>query len=438
MNNDFETSTKVFSVSELTSAIKGILEPNFRSICLRGEISNFKLQSSGHLYFSLKDEGSQISAALFRGNAARLVRMPKEGDQVIATGQISLYAPRGQYQIIVRDLQFLGVGELLMKLHQLKNALEKRGWFSAENKKPLPKFPKRIGVITSPTGAVIQDIIHVLKRRFAGFQVILNPVKVQGEGAAEQIAQAIRDMNRHSLADLLIVGRGGGSIEDLWAFNEEVVAQAIFESKLPIISAVGHETDFTIADWVADVRAPTPSAAAEIATAEKANLLAHLEQIRKQCALRVSQQITHYRQHLGTIQKHPLLSSPYGVLAPTIQKLDEYTRRIELLSPQKRIQEYRDRLSRVQEHLLTLSPKIKVDEYRKTLGRVQEHLHSLNPKNLLKKGYAILFNEKRDSIILSAKDLTPKQTVNALLHDGVVTAQIDKVTDNDERRDTLL
>lgn len=438
MNNDFETSPKVFSVSELTSAIKGILEPNFRGICVRGEISNFKLQSSGHLYFSLKDEGSQISAALFRGNAARLSRMPKDGDQVIASGEISLYAPRGQYQIVIRDLQFLGVGELLMKLHQLKDALEKRGWFSPEHKKKLPKFPKKIGVITSPTGAVIQDIIHVLKRRFSGFQVILNPVKVQGEGAKEEIAQAIKDMNRYQLADVLIVGRGGGSIEDLWAFNEEIVAKAIFESKLPIISAVGHETDFTIADWVADVRAPTPSAAAEIATQEKAGLLSQLEQVRRECALRVSQQISHYRQHLGSLQKHPLLSSPYGVLAPTIQKLDEYTRRVELLSPKKRVQEYRDRLSRVREHLQTLSPQIKIDEYRRTLGRVQEHLRSLNPKNLLKKGYAILFNEKRDSIILSAKDLNPNQTINALLHDGVVEAIVSKVLDNDDARDNTL
>ncbi len=229
MQNDLETSTKVLSVSELTSTIKRILEPNFSSICVRGEISNFKLQSSGHLYFTLKDDGSQISAALFRGNAARLSRMPKEGDQVIASGQISLYAPRGQYQIVVRDIQFLGVGELLLKLHELKNTLEKRGWFSTEYKKALPKFPRRIGVVTSPTGAVIQDILHVLKRRFSGFQVILNPVKVQGEGAAEEIAQAIQDINHHDLADLLIIGRGGGSIEDLWAFNEEIVAKAIFE-----------------------------------------------------------------------------------------------------------------------------------------------------------------------------------------------------------------
>ena len=239
---------KILSVTELTSAIKAVIEPSFQGIAVKGEISNFKLQSSGHLYFTLKDAGSQISAVLFKGNAACLNKMPKEGDQVVAKGEISLYAPRGQYQIIVRELQFLGLGDLLLKLQQLKEQLQMRGWFDPAHKKKLPKLPKRIGVVTSPTGAVIQDILQVLTRRFAGFHVILNPVKVQGEGAAQEIAQAISDFNRLKLADVLIVGRGGGSIEDLWAFNEEVVAKAIFESDIPIISAVGHETDFTIAD----------------------------------------------------------------------------------------------------------------------------------------------------------------------------------------------
>lgn len=395
---------KVFSVSELTNAIKSILEPNFRGISVRGEISNFKLQSSGHLYFSLKDAGSQISAVLFKGNAASLPRMPKEGDQVVAKGEISLYAPRGQYQIVIRELQFLGVGELLLKLHQLKEQLHLRGWFDLQHKKPLPKLPKRIGVVTSPTGAVIQDIIHILTRRFAGFYVILNPVKVQGEGAAQEIAQAIDDFNKYHLADVLIVGRGGGSIEDLWAFNEEVVAKAIFESRIPIISAVGHETDFTIADWVADVRAPTPSAAAEIAIAEKANLLRFLEDAEQRCLQRVTQQIVQYRQRVSALQKHPLLSSPYGVLAPAIQRLDDFSRQLERLNPKEKIAEGWDRLN-----------------------RVKQHLRSLHPQNVLKKGYTILFSEKDDSIILSAKDLQPQQTFRALLHDGKVAATVNKV-----------
>lgn len=398
---------KVLTVSELTSAIKGILEPTFRGISVKGEISNFKLQTSGHLYFSLKDAGSQISAVLFKGNAKDLPRLPKEGDQVIAMGEISLYAPRGQYQIVIRELQFLGVGELLMRLHQLKETLQLRGWFAPERKKPLPKLPKRIGVVTSPTGAVIQDILNVLTRRFAGFQVLLNPVKVQGDGAAEEIAQAIHDFNRYNLADVLIVGRGGGSIEDLWAFNEEIVAKAIYDSKIPIISAVGHETDFTIADWVADVRAPTPSAAAEIAISEKANLIRFLEGTQNFCRQRVVNQITQYRQRISALQKHPLLSSPYGVLAPAIQRLDDFTRQLELIHPKFKIKENWDRLT-----------------------RVKQHLRSLHPQNVLKKGYAILFSEKDNSIILSAKQLGPNQSFTALLHDGKVSATTNQVTEN--------
>lgn len=398
---------RVFSVSELTHAIKAVLEPNFRALSVRGEISNFKLQSSGHLYFSLKDADSQISAVLFKGNAAQLPRMPKEGDQVIAKGEISLYVPRGQYQIVIREMQFLGVGELLLKLHQLKEQLQMRGWFDPKHKKPLPKLPKRIGVVTSPTGAVIQDIIHILTRRFAGFHVILNPVKVQGEGAAQEIAQAIIDFNKHNLADVLIVGRGGGSIEDLWAFNEEIVAKAIFESQIPIISAVGHETDFTIADWVADVRAPTPSAAAEIAIAEKANLLKFLQSAEQLCRQRVVQQIGQYKQRLSALQKHPLLSSPYGVLAPAIQRLDDFTRQLEMLNPKEKIAEGWDKLN-----------------------RVKRHLASLHPQNILKKGYTILFTEKENSIILSAKDLKPDQKFVAQLHDGKVAATINQVVEN--------
>ncbi len=391
------------SVSELTAAIKNLLETNFRFVSVKGEISNFKIQSSGHLYFSLKDANSQISAVLFKGNAAKLSRMPKEGDQVIAMGELGLYAPRGTYQIVIRELQFLGVGELLLQLHALKEKLEKRGWFDPSHKKALPKFPKKIGVVTSPTGAVIQDIIHVLTRRFSGFEVLLNPVKVQGEGAAIEIAQAIRDFNRFALADVLIVGRGGGSIEDLWAFNEEIVAQAIFESKIPVISAVGHETDFTIADLVSDVRAPTPSAAAEMAIKEKANLIQFLQKSSQQLQLRVTGQIQAYRQYIATLKKHPLLSSPYGVLSPLIQRLDDFAKQLEISNPKSKIEMHRDQLK-----------------------RIEEHLRSIHPQNLLKKGYAILFSEKEDSVILSAKSLKAQRFFRVRLHDGTVTATVNQ------------
>ena len=418
---------KIFTVTELTFAIKGLLEPNFRSLSVKGEISNCKAQSSGHLYFTLKDSGSQISAVLFRASGVGLTRLPKEGDQVVAMGEISLYPPRGQYQMIVRELQFAGVGELLLQFQKLKEMLHARGWFDPKWKKPLPKLPRRIGVVTSPTGAVIQDIIHVLKRRFAGFHLILRPVKVQGEGAAEEIAQGIEDFNAWGGVDVLIVGRGGGSIEDLWAFNEEKVAKAIFDSKIPIISAVGHETDFTIADWVADVRAPTPSAAAEMAIAEKLGLLKALATGEQHIRARMSEQIRQENGKLAAIYRHPLFSTPYALLSQPIQQLDGFRMAFERLKPLNRIAEWKKTLIPLSERLL-FSIRSQIEQKKERLRRLHEHLTSINPQNLLRKGYAILFFEKSPSIILSVKDLQVDQTFTAQLSDGRFAAKIIEIT----------
>jgi len=417
---------KILTVTELTAAIKAVLEPNFRGISVKGEISNFKQQSSGHLYFSLKDAGAQVSAVLFRGSAANLSRMPKDGDQVVAKGEMNLYAPRGQYQIIVRELQFLGLGELLMKFHELKEQLKTRGWFDPEHKQPLPKFPKRIGVVTSPTGAVIKDILNVLKRRFAGIHVILNPVKVQGEGASQEIARAIQEFNRFGECDVLIVGRGGGSIEDLWAFNEEIVAKAIFESKIPVISAVGHETDFTIADWVADVRAPTPSAAAEIAVHEKANLLKFFFDAGHTCKHRIIQRIGQEKQRLANLKRHPLFGSPYRLLGQQIQQIDAARSALDLLKPTKRIELWRQRFTPYPQRCESAASAV-LREKKEKLKRLWAHLRSLDPRNLLKNGYSILFFEKDSSIILSAKDLQPNQRFAALMHDGRIEAAVNRI-----------
>lgn len=448
---------KVFTVTELTSSIKEILEPNFRGISLKGEISNFKKQSSGHLYFNLKDASSQISAAIFRGNAASLAKLPKDGDQVIAKGEISLYVPRGQYQIIIRELQFLGQGELLLKLHELKNKLQQRGWFDPALKKKIPKFPKKIGIVTSPTGAVIQDILNVLTRRFSGFHVILNPVKVQGEGASLEIAKAIDDFNKHKLVDLLIVGRGGGSIEDLWAFNEEIVAKAIFESEIPVISAVGHETDITIADFVADVRAPTPSAAAEIAVSEKAQILKFLEQSKVFLKERILNLLRQKRQNLQSLQRHPFLSSPDSLLSLPMQKLDEMKedleraffqklseekqkvlalkQRLELTKPSSKITEMKARLISLSAHLdAQMSAHLRLTKEK--LFSLSEHLKSLNPNALMKKGYSILKSES-GHVLLSAKDLTPNQYFKAYLHDGRVDAVVNEIQVDDKRENLL-
>lgn len=318
------TQDSILTVSELTQAIKQQLEISFPSIHLQGEISNCKLQTSGHLYFSLKDAKAQIGAVMFRGDMLGMKMIPKDGDHVIIRGEINVYPPSGRYQIVVRELRQVGLGELLLRLEELKVKLLKKGYFRAEHKKPLPKYPRRIGVVTSPTGAVIQDILNILTRRVGGFHLILNPVKVQGEGAAQEIAQAIQQFNNLDLVDVMIVGRGGGSIEDLWAFNEEIVAEAIFNSRIPIISAVGHETDHCIADYVADIRAPTPSAAAEMVIADKAHQLNQLKNLHHRIHQVLDHTLRHRKQQLKSILKQPFLLSPYTLLGPWIQRLDGF------------------------------------------------------------------------------------------------------------------
>lgn len=462
----------ILTVSQLTQAIKLSLEATFPLICIQGEVSNFKKQSSGHLYFSIKDAGAQISAVMFRGEATALRTMPKEGDQVVVTAELTVYAPRGGYQLVVRELRFAGLGELLLKLEELKQKLHQRGWFAAEHKKPLPKLPKRIGVVTSPTGAVIQDILNVLTRRYANFQLLLNPVKVQGEGAAEEIARAIEHFNHYELADVLIVGRGGGSIEDLWAFNEERVASAIFHSRIPIISAVGHETDFTIADLVADVRAPTPSAAAEMVIAEKAHQQHHLTTL----STRLQQTITHLvkqqRTKLRGLMRHPFLNSPYALLGPWLQRLDQLRgdidgsiqlglkhaqmtlnaqrQRAASLQPTVRILNYkqrlhalsvsvlrswnarsvhcRQRLDAENRHKQLISNMLRIIQgKRQRLESLTTSLRAVDPTNVLARGYSILFSEKDGSVISSVCSLEENQKVKLLLSDGEARLTVNEV-----------
>ena len=417
---------QVLSVSELTSAIKKQLETRFPSISVQGEISNFKEQASGHLYFTLKDATSQISAVLFRGNTKSLTRLPKAGDQVIVKGEINVYPPKGGYQIIIRELKYAGVGELLLKLHELKARLEAKGWFDKSYKKQLPPMPKTIGIVTSPTGAVIQDILHVLNRRFASVHVILNPVKVQGEGAAQEIAKAIGDFNTYNLADVLIVGRGGGSLEDLFAFNEEVVASAIFHSKIPVISAVGHETDFSISDYVADVRAPTPSAAAEIVIAEKKHHLTYLEEMGKRLSHTARHLIQAYRHQLNGIARQPIFSSPYAILGTMSQKIDEMSTQMTGSIKQK-IELKRMQFEALSKQIKSLRPADHVNRLRERLERLVSHLKAIDPRTLLTQGYCILFNEKNDSVILSAKEIQEEDSLRIRLHDGELKTIVKKV-----------
>ncbi|MCE2983057.1 MAG: exodeoxyribonuclease VII large subunit [Parachlamydia sp.] len=364
-------SPPLLTVTQLTQAIKLNLESMFPFIHLQGEITNLKLQTSGHLYFSLKDANAQISAVLFKNDALILKPFPKPGDHVMVKGEISVYPPKGNYQLIVRELAYLGIGELLLKLEQLKIKLHQKGWFKSTHKKPLPHLPKRIGVVTSQTGAVIQDILHILKRRFSGFHLILNPVKVQGEGAAHEIAQAIEQFNKYQLADVLIVGRGGGSLEDLWAFNEECVAAAIFNSSIPIISAVGHETDHCIADYVADVRAPTPSAAAEIVIAEKKQQLDKLQSLQKNIRQHVVHHVLQNRHRLEGLKRHPLFTHPFSLLEGRMQTMDDFGEELDALFRQ-RLDYFRHRLKNASCQLVLLKPTQQLLHWRKRTAELEK------------------------------------------------------------------
>ncbi|MDB6081141.1 MAG: xseA [Chlamydiia bacterium] len=445
MNAKNPTTPEVLTVSELTQAIKVQLESCFSHILMKGEISNLKLQSSGHMYFSLKDEHAQIACVMFRQDLLK-VRVPlKVGDQVVVKAEMNVYPAKGNYQLIVKEISLVGLGELLLKLELLKQKLYQLGYFAPEKKKPLPHFPKRIGIVTSPTGAVIRDIINVLSRRLKGFHLILNPVRVQGDGAAAEIAQAIDQFNQSKLVDVIIVCRGGGSVEDLMPFNDERVAEAIFRSVIPIISAVGHETDTSISDFVADIRAPTPSAAAEIVSYETAELLGQLTKCRRQMQQHLIKNVSKSRSDLTRILRQPLFTSSLALLAPSMQRLDGYKeyldqnmhhllqkarqdfqrikRSIELLKPERRIQENALHLKQIDKAIHTTMQRIIVLSKR-DLEQLIAHLSSLNPKSVLQKGYSILFHQKDGHVITSIKAVKAGDPVRALLSDGEVTAQI--------------
>jgi exodeoxyribonuclease VII large subunit len=438
--------SSTLTVTQLTQAIKQQLESRFTELKVSGEITNLKEQSSGHIYFSLKDQEAQIAAAFFRGNAKNLRQPLKNGDHVVVKGQLNVYAPRGNYQIIVREIEFAGVGELLLHLHEMKKKLEERGWLSPDKKKALPKYPKTIGVITSPTGAVIQDIIHVLSRRFAGFHLVLYPVKVQGEGAAQEIATAIQECNRHHLADVLIVGRGGGSLEDLWAFNEEPVINAVYHSEIPIVTAIGHETDTCLSDLVADKRAPTPSAAAEIVLQEKAIQTQFLADSQKTMLTFLRHLLAQHRSQIRGIARQPIFTTPYTLLGTFLQSVDEMRTSMSLsithqlrekrhaleaarratftLQPLNQIHALSQRLKLLEKTLNTGFP-IALKRAKEQFNQLVEHLKAIDPKNLLTKGYSILFRENGHSVIVSRKDVVPGERIQALFHDGKINLQVD-------------
>lgn len=298
-----EETRNILTVSQLTLQVKRALESSFPRLWVQGEVSNFTAHSSGHLYFTLKDAGSQLRCVMFRGAAQSLRVFPQDGMQVLAQGDVTVFERAGQYQLNVQQLQPAGQGELALALERLKRKLEAEGLFDQSKKRPIPAFPRAIGIVTSPTGAAVRDIVKVARRRWPGIGLILRPVPVQGPGAAAEIARAIGEFNLYGMVDVLIVGRGGGSMEDLWAFNEEETVRAISGSKIPVISAVGHEVDFTLADFAADLRAPTPSAAAELAVPSREEVQGSLDESRERLALSVTGLLEAHRARLEALRR---------------------------------------------------------------------------------------------------------------------------------------
>lgn len=383
---------QVLSVTDLTRRVKGILETSLRNISVQGEISNCKLHSSGHLYFTLKDENSQVQALMWRSRVGHLFFTPQDGLKVVVRGNLTVYELRGVYQIDVVHMQPLGAGELQMAFERLKQKLADEGLFAADHKKPLPPYPDRIGIITSPTGAAIRDMIHVLARRFPAVEVVLCPVKVQGAGAAEEIADAIRNCNSFGQIDVLIVGRGGGSLEDLWAFNEEVVARAIFGSRIPVISAVGHEVDFTIADFVADLRAPTPSVAAELVVPNTSDLVEIIRNFHYTCNQRVRENITSLRENIVSLCRSYAFNRPFDRLRQQSQRFDELQRL----------------LGRAAQQQVTLS--------HQRIASLHGRLAALNPDAVIGRGYAVVF--KNSVLVTRAQELAQGDSVEIKFHDG--------------------
>ncbi len=359
-----EGSDHVYSISELTDTLKEVFEAQFGQVHLMGEISNFHAHGSGHLYFTLKDEGAQIRAAMFRGANRNLKFDPENGLEVVVSGRLSIYGPRGEYQIVVEHMEPKGLGALQLAFEQLKNKLAAEGLFDENRKQVIPLLPHTVGLITSPTGAAVQDMIRILRRRHPQVNILLYPTRVQGDGAAEEIAQGIAAMNQWGEAQVLLVGRGGGSLEDLWAFNTETVVRAIAASKIPIISAVGHETDTTISDFAADLRAPTPSAAAELSVPVLADLKLTLAERLGQLWRRAARVIEEKRGQLKYFRSH-------------------------LKDPKRRLEEWSQHLDHLSESLLQ-AMKSQIDQRRHQTDIFREKLHALSPLSILQRGYSIL------------------------------------------------
>lgn len=392
--------SKVVAVGELTRYLANLISGDraLRNLAVKGEISNFKQYASGHCYFNLKDTQGIIPCVMFRSSASRLRFRPEDGMAVIAAGSVNVYIEGGRYQLYVNDMLPDGVGDLAMAFEQLKARLSQEGLFDQEHKKPLPIYPATIGIVTSSSGAVLRDIYRVSKRRFPGIRLVLKPVQVQGAGAAEQIAQAVDFFNVHYPVDVLIVGRGGGSLEDLWAFNEEVVVRAIYNSAIPVISAVGHETDFTLADFVADERAATPSQAAEMAVRDGQEITAQLLSLQTRLRNSAVQQLDIRRKGIVHLLTRPVMENPHLMLEQRMERLDNLAARLGQSGSQQ--------LKQQVQHLTHLMDKLEL----------------MNPMNTLRRGYGMVrSNDNR--VIATIQEVQAGDRIQVELQDGIIHAQ---------------
>jgi len=389
----------ILSVSQVANQVKYSLEGNFSNVWIKGEVASCKPYPSGHIYLNLKDENAEISAVIFSKYAKQITHYPESGMEVLVMGDLSLYVPRGQFQMQIKNLYLCGEGELWLAFEKLKNKLEAEGLFDISVKKQIPLYPKKIGIITSSEGAVLRDIIHVLNRRAPHVRCCIYPVPVQGQGSAEKIAEGIENMNQYGQADLLIIGRGGGTLEDLWSFNEEIVVRSIYNSKIPIISAVGHETDTTLSDYAADYRAPTPSAAAEVAAVNREEILQKLDHIQDSFIVIVNQTIKSYSEKVNTLQKRHGFFKPQMILDNWKEKLAEKSDRLK--------QNFKNQMQMNMNRLENITSKLEL----------------LNPTAQLQRGYALAV-DKNNKVIISPDQVEINDKFQLQIASGQLTAKV--------------
>ena len=439
------TTRRIFTVTELTSEVRELLETTYGEIWIDGELSNYRRWRTGHVYFTLKDAGAQLKGVMFRSAVRHLRFTPDDGMRVIVRGRLSVYEPKGEYQVVCEHIEPHGVGALQLAFEQLKRRLELEGLFDPSSKQSLPTLPRKIGIVTSMDGAALRDIIHILGRRYPNVHLVIRPVHVQGEGAGNDIAQALNQIAELSGVDVIIVGRGGGSIEDLWAFNEEVVARAIVASTVPIISAVGHETDFTIADFAADLRAPTPSAAAELVVTRKDEFRAQIDRMRERLRNGASMRIHSKQARVRSLEQRPGLAAWPTLLALTGRRavdlsygLSRTTRRF-VGRVQRRYHELRLRLEgrdlrrtvgaittrlTLSKGRLTREITRHLSERRESLVALAGRLENLSPLGVLGRGYAVCWNSDRSGIVSDASLVEKDDAVHVTLHRGELGCKV--------------